>query len=378
MAEIEIGRGKSARRGVGLDEIGIVPTRRTRDVTDTDISWSIDAYRFELPFLGAPMDGIASPDTSVALDALGGLGVLHLEGLWGRVDDPAPVLAEFAEIEATPEGAAKVAARVRELSTNPVRPELIRDRVADMRARGATVAVAVSPRRVEGLLSAVLAAEPDLLVIMGTVVSAEVDGHPEALNLKQVLRRLEVPTLVGGATSYEATLHLMRTGAVGVLVGVGPGRQRSTMDVLGVGAPVATAIADARAARMRHLDETGVYCHVVAGGGLRTSGDIAKAVACGADAVMLGVPLAAATEAPAGGWNWSTGVAHPTLPRGWPKRFETLGSLESIVAGPTDRATGRTNLAGGLRKAVALCGYSNLKDFQKAELVVGEPSAWGQ
>lgn len=370
MAEIEIGMGKDGRRGYALDEVAIVASRRTRDADEVDLEWQIDAFQFDLPVIAAAMDGVTSPSTAVEMGRLGGAGALHLEGLWTRHRDPTDVLAAIA---ATDERDA--VAVLRSAYAAPVQPELIHERVAQIREGGATVCVAVSPARTEALLAHIIGAEPDLLLIQGTVTSAEhlTDGASEPLDLKHLVRRLEIPVIVGGCASYPAAMHLMRTGAAGVLVGIGPGVTSTTSRVLGVGNPQATAIADARAARMRHLDETGVYVHLIADGGMVTGGDIAKAVVCGADAVMMGTPLAAAVEAPAGGAVWSMSAFHATLPRGRLRRTETLGSLEQILVGPSDRSDGRTNLMGGLRKSMAVTGHGTLKELQKAELVVTAP-----
>jgi IMP dehydrogenase len=370
VAEIEIGIGKSGRRGYSLDEVTIVPSRRTRDADEVDVSWQIDAYQFDVPVIAAAMDGVTSPTTAIEMGRLGGAGALHLEGLWCRHEDPSAMLAELAEID--DEDALD---RLRELHAAPVVPELIGERVQQIREGGATVVVAVTPSSTEALLPHIIRAEPDLLVIQGTVTSAEhvSEGAHAPLDLKHLVRRLEVPVLVGGCASYQAALHLMRTGAAGVLVGVGPGVTSTTNTVLGVGNPQATAIADARAARMRHLDETGVYVHVIADGGMRTGGDIAKAVVCGADGVMLGSPLARAVEAPAGGASWSMSSFHRTLPRGRLRRFSPAGSLEQILTGPSDRADGRTNLMGALRKSMAVTGHGTLKEMQKADLMVSAP-----
>ncbi len=367
MAEIDIGMGKSGRRGYSLDEVAIVPSRRTRDADEVDLSWQVDAYQFDIPVIGAAMDGVTSPDTAIEMGRLGGLGVLHLEGLWCRHRDPAKLLEELAS---TPED--EVVARLRELHDAPIDPELIGERVQQIRDGGATVAVAVTPSNTESLLPHVIRAEPDLLVIQGTVTSAEhvSEGTHDPLDLKHLVRRLEVPVIVGGCASYQAALHLMRTGAAGVLVGVGPGVTSTTNRVLGVGNPQATAIADARAARMRHLDETGVHVQVIADGGLSTGGDIAKAIVCGADAVMLGTALARSTEAPAGGLTWSLSALHRTLPRGMVRRVAPVGSLEQVLFGPSDRHDGQLNLMGALRKAMAVTGHGSLKELQKADLVV--------
>lgn len=370
MAETEIGLGKQGRRGYSLDEVAIVPSRRTRDADQVEVSWQIDAYQFGLPVIAAALDGVTSPATAIEMDRLGGAGALHLEGLWCRHDDPTGLLERIAGHDAA--GGDDGVALLREAYEAPVRPELVEQRIAEIRDAGATVVVAVSPGRTESLLPTIKKVEPDLLVIQGTVTSAEhvSDAAHDPLDLKHLVRRLEVPVIVGGCASYQAALHLMRTGAAGVLVGIGTGVSSTTSRVLGVGNPQATAIADARAARMRHLDETGVYVHLIADGGMSTGGDIAKAVVCGADAVMMGAPLAGADESPAGGAVWSMTSFHSRLPRGRLRRVPSLGPLEQILLGPSDRADGRTNLIGGLRKAMAVTGHGSLKDLQKAELMI--------
>lgn len=367
MPETDIGLAKVARRAYGLDDVAIVPSRRTRDLDDVDTSWEVDAFRFEVPLLASGMDSVVSPATAIALGEMGSVGALNLEGLWTRHDDPEPLLADIARL---PEDEAW--AKLRQAYSAPVRPELIRDRVKEIRASGVVSCGTVTPNRVEALADALLAAELDLLVIQGTVVSAEhvTKGNPEPLNLKTFVRRLDIPVLVGGCSSYQAALHLMRTGAAGILVGVGAGSSSSTRHVLGMGVPQATAIADARAARMRHLDETGVYVHLVADGGITSGGDIAKAVACGADAVMLGAPLAAATEAPGRGWHWGLAAVHADLPRGARRRTEPVGTLRQVLHGPAPDDSGRANLIGALRRTMALTGYATIKELQKAELVL--------
>ena len=366
MAEVEIGLGKTARRAYGFDDIAIVPTRRTRDPEDVSIAWEIDAYRFDLPLLASAMDGVVSPETAIAIGRLGGVGVLNLEGLWTRYDDPEPILDEIAA--QPPE---KATLRMQELYTEPIKPDLIGERIRQINDAGVVSCASVTPQRTEQLAPHMLAAELDLMVIQGTVVTAEHKSkNHEPLNLKQFVRRLEIPVIVGGCASYDAALHLMRTGAAGILVGVGPGQACTTRGVLGIGVPQATAIADARAARMRHLDETGVYVHLVADGGMATGGDIAKAIVCGADAVMIGSPLAAAHEAPGRGNHWGMATFHPTLPRGARVQTNPRGTLEEILVGPARENDGRLNLFGGLRTSMATCGYETLKDFQKADIMI--------
>ena len=366
MAEIEIGIGKSGRRAYGFDDIAIVPSRRTRDPEDTDISWEIDAFRFELPLMASAMDGVVSPATAIAIGQLGGVGVLNLEGLWTRYDDPEPLLDEIATLDAE-----KATLRMQQIYSEPIKEELVGRRIAEIREAGVTSCASVTPQRTTQLAAAILAAELDLLVIQGTVVSAEhVSKTVEPLNLKRFVRELEIPVIVGGCASYKSALQLMRTGAVGILVGVGPGHACTTRAVLGVGVPQATAIADAAGARMRHLDETGVYVHVIADGGMSTGGDIAKAIACGADAVMIASPLAAAHEAPGRGYHWGMATFHPTLPRGARVRTTQRGTLKEILTGPAHENDGRLNLFGALKTSMATCGYESVKEFQKAEVMV--------
>jgi IMP dehydrogenase len=367
VAEIEIGMGKTGRRAYSLDEVAILPSRRTRDADEVDVSWQLDAFQFGIPVIGAALDGVTSPATAIELDRLGGVAALHLEGLWTRYDDPTGALAKVAAL-----GPGDRVRELREIYEPPVQPELIARRIGEIRDGGSIACVAISPAHTESLLPHVIAAEPDLLLIQGTVTSAEhlSTGNSEPLDLKQLIRRLDVPVIVGGCASYQAALHLMRTGAAGVLVGFGPAAISTTGRVLGVANPQATAIADARAARMRHLDETGVYCHVIANGGIATGGDIAKAVVCGADAVMLAAPLAATADAPAGGALWPMSAFHRRLPRGVLESVEPRGTLEEVLFGPADSAHGGTNLIGGLRKSMAVAGYETIKDLQKAEMVV--------
>lgn len=366
MAEIEVGLGKSGRRAYGFDDIAIVPSRRTRDPEDVDITWEIDAFTLDLPVMGAAMDGVVSPATAIEMGRLGGIGVLNLEGLWTRYEDPSDVLQEIANL---PPGEATN--RMQEIYQEPIKPELIPQRIAEINASGVISCASVTPGNTEWMTPQILSSELDLLVIQGTVVTAEhVSKTKDPLNLKSFVRELPIPVIVGGCASYEAALHLMRTGAAGILVGVGPGHACTTRGVLGIGVPQATAIADARAARIRHLDETGVYVHVIADGGMATGGDIAKAIVCGADAVMIGSPLAAAHEAPGQGFHWGMATFHPTLPRGARVQTQQRGTLEEILLGPASQNDGRMNLFGALKNSMATCGYQTLKEFQKAEIMV--------
>jgi IMP dehydrogenase len=364
--EIEIGIGKTGRKAYGFDEVAIVPSRRTRDPDDVDISWEIDAWRFELPLMASAMDGVVSPATAIEVGRLGGLAVLNLEGLQTRYEDPDPVFEEIAHLTDD-----KATRRMQELYQEPVKEELIGRRIREVKEAGFVTAASLTPQRVAKWAHLVLEAELDVLVIQGTVVSAEhVSTRSEPLNLKEFIASFELPVIVGGCASYQTALHLMRTGAVGVLVGVGPGAACTTRGVLGVGVPQATAIADAAGARMEHLRETGRYVHVIADGGMRTGGDVAKAIACGADAVMIGSPLAKAYEAPGRGHHWGMATFHPDLPRGTRVATKQIGSLEEILVGPAHENDGTLNLFGALRTSMATTGYATIKEFQKAEMVV--------
>ena len=364
--ELEIGIGKQARKAYGFDEVAIVPSRRTRDPDDVDISWEVDAYTFALPMMASAMDGVVSPATAVEIGKLGGLAVLNLEGLQTRCEDPDPV---FDEIAALPDE--KATRRMQELYQESIKEELIVRRIREIKDGGVVAAASLTPQRVLRFAHLVLQAELDILVIQGTVVSAEhVSTKTEPLNLKEFIASFDLPVIVGGVASYSTALHLMRTGAVGVLVGVGPGAACTTRGVIGVGVPQATAIADAAAARMQHLHETGRYCHVIADGGMRTGGDIAKAIACGADAVMIGSPLTRAYEAPGRGFHWGMATFHPTLPRGARVRTRQVASLKEILAGPAHENDGTLNLFGALTMSMATTGYANIREFQKAELVI--------
>jgi IMP dehydrogenase len=364
--DIEIGLGKSGRRAYSLDDISIVPSRRTRDADDVDISWQLAEHVFKLPFLASAMDAAVDVSMAITIGKLGGLAVLNLEGLQTRYEDPRPMyekIASFSKEEAT--------RGMQEIYKEPIKEELIARRIREIKEGGVTAAASLTPQRVEQYYRVALEAGLDILVIQGTVISAEhVSTRTEPLNLKKFIAELPIPAIVGGCASYSTALHLMRTGAVGVLVGIGPGAACTTRGVLGIGVPQATALADAAAARVRHLTETGIYCNVIADGGMRTGGDIAKAIACGADAVMLGSPVAASKEAPGLGYHWGMATFHPELPRGTRVKTESRWSIKEILVGPAHENDGTVNLFGALRMSMATCGYENIRDFQRAEVMV--------
>lgn len=365
---IEIGRTKRATRAYSLDDVAIVPTRRTRGTEEVDLTWRIDAIELAFPLVAAPMDSVMSPATAITVGQLGGLGVLNLEGLWTRYADPQPHLDELANID----DADVATKRMQTLYREPIKAELITERLAEIRSANVPVAGALSPQTAREFSATVEQSGVDLFVIRGTTVSAEhVSSLSEPLNLKEFIYNLDVPVIVGGCASYQTALHLMRTGAAGVLVGFGGAASRRTRGVLGVEVPMATAIADVADARRDYLDESGGrYVAVIADGGMGRSGDIAKAIVCGADAAMVGSPLAKAAEAPGRGYHWGAEAWHPSLPQGRRELFDTVGTLEEILMGPSRVADGTMNLVGALRKAMATTGYTVVKEFQRAELVV--------
>jgi IMP dehydrogenase len=373
---VEIGMGRTARRTYELDDINIVPSRRTRSSKDVSTAWQLDAYRFEIPVLAHPTDALVSPEFAVGLGRLGGLGVLNGEGLIGRHADIEAKVAQVIEkaaVASEPEAAIRL---LQQLHAAPLDPELLGAAVARISEAGVTTAVRVSPQNAAALTPALVAAGVDLLVIQGTIISAErVANDGEPLNLKTFISELDIPVVAGGVIDHRTALHLMRTGAAGVIVGYGSTSGVTTSDeVLGISVPMATAIADAAAARREYLDETGGrYVHVLADGDIHTSGDLAKAMACGADAVVLGTPLAAAAEAQGGGWYWPSAAAHPSLPRGalMQVAYGERPSLAQVLDGPSDDPFGSLNLVGGLRRSMAKAGYCDLKEFQKVGLTVG-------
>lgn len=364
--EIEIGRNKRGRRTYGLDDVAVVPSRRTRDPEDVSTAWQVDAYHFDIPLFAAPMDSVVSPETAIALGRFGGLGVLDLEGLWTRYDDPEPLLAEIRGLDAK-----DAHARMAEIYAEPIKPELIRDRIKQLRDAGVVAAGSLSPQRTQEHWKSVIDAGVDIFFIRGTTVSAEhVSGNREPLNLKRFIYELDVPVIVGGCATYTAALHLMRTGAAGVLVGFGGGASQTTWETLGISVPLASAVADVAAARRDYMDESGGrYVHVIADGGLGRSGDLVKALACGADGLMVGAALARATDAPGGGFHWGSEAHHATLPRGERVEVGQVAPLEQVLFGPGIAADGTTNLVGAIKHAMATTGYTELKEFQRVEVV---------
>ncbi|WP_165241040.1 GuaB3 family IMP dehydrogenase-related protein [Corynebacterium lizhenjunii] len=369
---VEIGVGREARRTYDLDQISLVPTRRTRTSKDVDTSWSIDAYTFDIPLVSHPTDALATPEFAIEMGKQGGLGVLNAEGLLGRHADLDGALAQVSE---NPQDLSTL----QELHAAEINHELLAERIAQVRDSGVTVAVRVSPQRARELAPVVVTAGAEILFIQGTLISAEhVQTGGEPLNLKEFIGSLDIPVIAGGVADYTTALHLMRAGAAGIIVGSGVNTNAETV---GIDVPMATTIADVAAARRDYLDETGGrYVHVLADGGVETSGDIAKAIACGADGVILGSVLGRAAEAGGKGWYWPSTAGHPRFPRGIiesvdapnfaPLADSPAPSLAVVLHGPSNQPFGELNLVGGLRRAMAKCGYTDLKSFQKVGLAV--------
>ncbi|QNV38357.1 GuaB3 family IMP dehydrogenase-related protein [Rothia terrae] len=370
MSDIQIGMSKRARRTYSLDDIALVPTRRTRDASDVDTSWQIDAFKFDTPLIGAPMDSVTSPATAIALGKLGGLGVLNLEGLWTRYEDPQPYLNEITAMPVDNPIAATC--RMQEIYAEPIKPELITARLSEIRESGVIVAGSLTPQNIQEHYETVVKAGVDIFVIRGTTVSAQhVSQNREPLDLKKFIYELDVPVIVGGVAGYTPALHLMRTGAAGVLVGFGGGSAMTTRRGLGIHAAMATAISDVVQARSDYLDESGGrYVHVIADGGQGRSGDIVKSLALGADAAMIGAPLARAEEAPGRGLYWGNEAHSPEYPRGVRTSLEVVGPLEEVLYGPSHHVDGTSNIVGGIKRAMATCGYTDLKSFQRSEVTL--------
>ncbi|MFT4185822.1 MAG: GuaB3 family IMP dehydrogenase-related protein [Micrococcaceae bacterium] len=382
MQNFNIGLSKFARKGYSLDDISLVPTKRTRDPKEVSLGWQIDAYSFQIPVIGAPMDSVMSPEQAIALGKQGGLGVLDLEGLWTRYENPEKHLEKFAELandllknkdaNRAEHLACEVTKQMQKIYAEPIKPALITERLKQIHDSDVTVAGSLSPSNCQKYYQTVIDAGVEMFVIRGTTVSAEHESQAgEPLNLKKFIYELDVPVIVGGVADYTAALHLMRTGAAGVLVGFGGGAASTTSRALGIHVPMATAISDVVAARRDYLEESGGrYVHVIADGGVGYSGDIVKAIAMGADAVMLGAALARAEEAPGQGWHWGPEAVHPELPRGDVIHLGQISPLENLLYGPTHHAEGTTNLMGALRRSMATNGYVDLKSFQKAEVFI--------
>ena len=365
--DIQIGRGKTARRAYGIDEIALVPGGKTLDPNVADTFWEIGGIRREIPIIASAMDGVIDVDMAVRLSDLGALGVINLDGIQTRYDDPTPILEKIASV-----GVTEFVSLMQALYAEPVKPELIQKRIREIKEKGGIACASSIP--VNAFKYGAIAAEAgcDLFFLQSTVVSTT---HIAAeglvsLDLAKFCREMPIPVLMGNCVTYDVTLELLRAGAAGVLVGIGPGAACTSRGVLGVGIPQATAVADCAAAREDFFKETGKYVPIIADGGLITGGDICKSIACGADAVMIGSPFARAKEAPGRGFHWGMATPSPVLPRGTRIRVGTTGTLEQILRGPAGLDDGTHNLLGALKTSMGTLGAANIREMQQVEVVI--------
>ena len=367
MVSIQLGRSRTVRRAYGIDEIALVPGGRTVDPEVTDSRWTIGGIEREIPIIASAMDGVVDVSMAVELSRLGALGVLNLEGVQCRYDDPNPILDRIAAV-----GKEAFVPLMQELYAQPVREDLIRQRIAAIKTAGGIAAVSATPAAALRFGQAVAEAGADLFFVQATVVSTDHIGPAgrETLDLATLCRNFGIPVVIGNCVTYDVALELMRAGAAAVMVGIGPGAACTSRGVLGVGIPQATAVADCASARDDHERETGVYVPIVADGGIVTGGDICKCIACGADAVMIGSPIARASEAPGRGFHWGMATPSPVLPRGTRISVGTTGSLEKILRGPASLDDGTQNLLGALRTSMGTLGARTIKEMQQVEVVV--------
>lgn len=362
-----IGRGKTARRAYGIDEIALVPGVRTLDPSLADTRWSLGNIEREIPIIASAMDGVVDTKMAVLLSELGALGVLNLEGIQTRYDDPNPILDRIASV-----GKSEFVGLMQELYAEPIKPQLIELRIQEIKEKGGIAAVSLTPAGAVKYGATVAQAGADILFVQATVVST---AHlsPEAitpLDLVQLCQEMPIPVVLGNCVTYEVALNLMKTGAAGVLVGIGPGAACTSRGVLGVGVPQATAVADCAAARDDFFRETGKYVPVIADGGIITGGDICKCIACGADAVMIGSPIARAVEAPGRGFHWGMATPSRILPRGTRITVGSTGTIAEILVGPAKLDDGTHNLLEALKTSMGTLGAKNLKEMQQVEVVI--------
>ena len=364
---IEIGRGKSARRAYGIDEIALVPGQLTLDPSLADTKWQIGGIDREIPIIASAMDGVVDVRMAILLSELGAMGVLNLEGIQTRYADPQPILERIASV-----GNHEFVSLMQELYAEPIKPELIELRIKEIKAGGGIAAVSGTPAAASKYGRAVAESGADIFFVQATVVSTAFLS-PESivpLDLTQFCQEMPIPVILGNCVTYEVALNLMKTGAAGILVGIGPGAACTSRGVLGVGVPQATAVADCAAARDDYYRETGKYVSVIADGGLITGGDICKCIACGADGVMIGSPFARAAEAPGRGFHWGMATPSPVLPRGTRIRVGTTGTVEQILRGPALLDDGTHNLLGALKTSMGTLGAKDLKEMQQVEVVI--------
>ena len=357
---------KELKRTYGFDEVAIVPGHVTINPDMTSTKMTLGDHSFEIPVLASAMDGAVSPQFAALMHQMGGLGVLNAEGLYTRYEDPYSVLEE---IISTPQE--KITQHLQQVYSEPIREDLIGQRVQEIRKSGSICAVSFTPQNTKRMSPAAVEAGADLVVVQSTVTTARhMSRSYRGLVFSDLIKTLKVPVVVGNCVSYTVALELMETGIDGVLVGVGPGAACTTREVVGIGVPQVTATLECAAAREDYFQRSGRYVSIITDGGLRTGGDICKAIASGADAVMLGTPFAQAEEAPGRGFNWGMANPHPELPRGTRIKVGTKGTLREILYGPTSVTDGTQNFIGALRVAMGMCGAYTVRDLHRAEMII--------
>ncbi|MFA6448152.1 MAG: GuaB3 family IMP dehydrogenase-related protein [bacterium] len=366
MEEVIIGGNRKARRVYGFDDVSIVPSEATIDPEDTETEIKIGEYTFTTPFMASAMDGVVDVKFAIEMGKLGGLAVLNLHGLQTRYDNPGEILDEIAKkdpVEATP--------FIQEAYRQPIKDELIGRRVEEIKKGGVICSVSSTPQDAERFGAIAAEAGVDIFVIQSTVTSTKhLSTKTKSLDVAAFCRDYKKPVLVGNSVSYKVAMNLMEAGVSGILVGVGPGAACTTRGVLGIGVPQITCTADSAAARDDYMKKTGRYVTIITDGGMRVGGDICKAFASGADAVMIGSPFARADEAPGRGYHWGMATSHAALPRGTRVRVGVHGPLKNILLGPSLVDDGSQNLLGSIKNAMGLCGARTIAEFQHVELVI--------
>jgi IMP dehydrogenase len=363
---LPIGRGKKARRAYGFDEVALVPGRVTVNPEEIDISTVIGGHRLDIPILASAMDGSVDVQFAIAMGRLGGLAVLNLDGVQTRFEDPTDVLQQIAD--ASPE---EINVLIQKIYKEPVKEELIARRVQEIKAGGVLAAVSTIPQRAAQRAPVIAEAGADLIFVQGTVLTARhISKAYKQLSFKELTSSCPVPIVVGNCVDYETALELMEEGIAGILVGVGPGAACTTRGVLGVGVPQVTATSDVAAARNDYWQRSGRYVPVITDGGMRIGGDVCKAFASGADAVMIGSIFAATTEAAGHGYHWGMATPDPNLPRGTRIKVGTTASLAEVMVGPARVDNGTQNLSGAIRSCMGVCGARSIREFQDVEMVI--------
>jgi len=364
---IKIGLNKSVRRAYGIDEIALVPGERTLDYNLTNASWVIGGIEREVPIIASAMDSVVDVDTAIALSKMGSIGVLNMEGIQTRYENPEIVLNQISIV-----GKSEFVPLMQKIYSEPVKKELIKKRISEIKAKGGIAALSGTPQAAIKFKESLKDSDLDLFFLQGTVVSTKHVGTngQETLNIKHLCESLKVPIIAGNCVTYEVAKLLMDAGVAGLMVGIGPGAACTSRGVLGIGVPQATAISDCSSARDDYLKETGKYVPIIGDGGIVTGGDICKCIACGADAVMIGSPIARASTAPGKGFHWGMATPSQILPRGTRIEVGSTGSLERIIKGPALLDDGTHNLLGAIKTSMSTLGAKNIKEMQNVEIVI--------